>query len=250
MTVPNETVRYAFAHGAARHVVDMVLVEGTAGRPYAFGEGDARREIDVPSFWIMTTPVTQALWAHVTGDQPAVARGDRRPVENVSWDHVTASGGFLDAVAASPLRDTLAGRMGADVALRPPSESEWEYAARGGPHWTDGFRFAGSDDVDRVAWYRDNGRDHTHDVALKAPNQLGIHDMCGNVWEWCRDVHTHDVARIPADGSALVAEGGERVLRGGCFHNWAVHCTVSKRYEIGREFHDGCIGLRLVCSAA
>ncbi len=70
--------------------------------------------------------------------------------------------------------------------------------------------------------------------------------MSGNVWEWCQDAFTDDVSAIPADGTAVVTAANERVLRGGCFHNWAVHCTVSKRYQIGREFHDGCIGLRLV----
>jgi formylglycine-generating enzyme len=118
-------------------------------------------------------------------------------------------------------------------AFRLPSETEWEYAARGGPHWLDGFRFSGSDDVDSVAWYDRRHGDHTQRVAQKAPNQLGVHDMSGNIWEWCQDVFTRDVATI---------------LRGGCFHNWAVHCTVSKRYEIAHDYHDGCIGFRLVFS--
>jgi formylglycine-generating enzyme required for sulfatase activity len=70
--------------------------------------------------------------------------------------------------------------------------------------------------------------------------------MSGNVWEWCQDCHTRVIIEIPTDGSPLVSDSNDRVLRGGCFHNWAIHCTVSKRYEIGREFHDGCIGFRLV----
>ena len=87
------------------------------------------------------------------------------------------------------------------------------------------------------------------DVALKRSNQLGLYDMSGNVWEWCHDTFTRDVTRIPTDGSPHTAPGPDRVLRGGCFHNWAVHCTVSKRYEIGAEYRDGCIGLRLVLAA-
>jgi formylglycine-generating enzyme len=133
-------------------------------------------------------------------------------------------------------------------AFRLPSETEWEYAARGGPHWLDGFRFSGSDDVDSVAWYDRRHGDHTQRVAQKAPNQLGVHDMSGNIWEWCQDVFTRDVATIPSDGRPFVGPGDDRVLRGGCFHNWAVHCTVSKRYEIAHDYHDGCIGFRLVFS--
>jgi formylglycine-generating enzyme len=98
----------------------------------------------------------------------------------------------------------------------------------------------------RVAWYDRKGGDHTQDVGRKAPNQLGLYDLSGNVWEWCCDTFTPEVQRIPGDGIPLTGEGDERVLRGGCFHNWAAHCTVWKRYQIARDFHDGCIGLRLV----
>ncbi|HTF36827.1 MAG TPA: SUMF1/EgtB/PvdO family nonheme iron enzyme [Blastocatellia bacterium] len=79
-------------------------------------------------------------------------------------------------------------------------------------------------------------------------NQLGIHDMCGNVWERCQDCFTSDLSSVPTDGRAFVGPSSERVLRGGCHHNWAVHCTVSKRYEIAHEYHDSCIGFRVVLS--
>ena len=133
-------------------------------------------------------------------------------------------------------------------AFRLPTETEWEYAAHGGLSWRDGFRFSGSGDIDAVAWYDRKHGDHTQPVAEKAPNQLGIYDMSGNVWEWCQDVFTRDVSSIPGDGTPYVGLEAERVLRGGCFHNWAIHCTVSKRYEIGRDYHDGCIGFRIMLS--
>jgi formylglycine-generating enzyme required for sulfatase activity len=173
------------------------------------------------------------------------------PLENVSWDDITQAGGFLDRINASEVRRQICAQLSAaDLVFRLPSEAEWEYAARGGPHWRDGFRFSGSNDIDKVAWYDRRHGDHTQEVARKAPNQLGIYDMSGNVWEWCYDTYTDDVGRIPADGSAYVGEGNERVLRGGCFHNWAIHCTVSKRYQIDRDSHDGCIGFRLALCAA
>jgi formylglycine-generating enzyme required for sulfatase activity len=172
------------------------------------------------------------------------------PLENVSWDEITRPGEFLHQINDSPVRAALQTRLAArSGAFRLPSETEWEYAARGGPHWPDGFRFSGSDDIDAVAWYDRKHGDHTQPVGRKASNQLGIYDMSGNVWEWCQDVFTPEVESIPLDGTAFVGPGDERVLRGGCFHNWAVHCTVSKRYQIAHDYRDGCIGFRLVLAA-
>lgn len=243
------TIRYEWTDGGTRRALELVDVAGTHGEPYAFGE-DGSRRIETPDFFIAGTPVTQALWMHVMGSNPAIRHGAMLPVENVSWDDIVRPGGFLDRINASPVRGRVAAEApSASWAFRLPTEAEWEYAARGGPHWRDGFRFSGGNDIDRVAWHDRRGGDQTQEVAQKAPNQLGLYDMSGNVWEWCQDSYTEDVAAIPADGSAARVAGDERVLRGGCFHNWAIHCTVTKRYQIARTHHDGCIGFRLVFSA-
>jgi formylglycine-generating enzyme required for sulfatase activity len=243
-------ITYAFQAGRERHALTLIYVEGTRGQPYAFGEGTATRNMHVRPFFITKLVVTQALWSHVMDGNPAIARGLRKPVENVSWLDVAGEGGFLDTLNAGPIPPQLARQMPNRIApvFRLPTESEWEYAARGGPRWRDGHRFSGSNSARDVGWFLDNSLDHTHEVGLKAPNQLGLHDMTGNVWEWCQDRFTRDVRNIPADGSAFEGEGEERVLRGGCFHNVAIHCTVSKRYEIAEDYKDGCIGFRMAVS--
>lgn len=243
--------RYSWNAGGVDYVYDFVYVEGTRGRPYAFGGNGAVREVDLPSFYLGATPVSQAFWIHVMGDQtnPSVNQGMELPTENVSWDDLTRPGGFLDRVNDGPVRSWIASKQPNSGDLRLPSETEWEYAARGGPHWRDGFSFSGGADPDSLAWYDRKHGDHTQPVALKAPNQLGIYDMSGNVWEWCQDALTREVAQIPDDGTAFDGPSEDRILRGGCFHNWAEHCTVSKRYEISRSYRDGCIGFRLAFSA-
>jgi formylglycine-generating enzyme required for sulfatase activity len=258
---------------AGDHDLTLVWVPGTGGAPYEFGHGADRRAIDVPGFFIAATPVTQAFWQRVMGSNPAARPESRCPVENVSWEHITQPGGFLDRLNAS---DVLPAVAGGDSALRfrLPSETEWEYAARGGPHWREALAFSGSNDPDAVAWFGPRWtrrhqfmvrlfgwrvawklahlpgppkrlRTRTHPVAGKAPNQLGLYDMSGNVWEWCEDVCA-DVPSVPADGSPYAGPGPDRRLRGGCHHNWDLHCTVWWRYGIQQDAHDGCIGCRVV----
>lgn len=264
---------YKWSADGSEHELSLVPVPGTGGHPYLFGRVQ-RRPIEISPFYISITPVTQALWIHVMGENPATMPGLKFPVENVSWNHISNAGGFLNRINSSEILVAIAGDQ-PQMKFRLPSETEWEYAARGGPNWEDGFVYSGSNEPDQVAWYgprwtgthelfsrivggrrgwRIIGRlgrfrkslTRTHEVATKAPNQLGIYDMSGNVWEWCQDISTDDVEAVPGDGKPYVGSGEERRLRGGCHHNWNLHCTVSWRYGIVPDAHDGCIGFRLV----
>ena len=254
----------------------MVPVAGTAGTPYLFGRTPNQVGIEINNFHVSATPVTQALWARIMGSNPACRPEARAPVENVSWEQITGDAGFLEKINTGEMLTAIAG-TDSGMRFRLPSETEWEYAARGGPQWADGFVFSGSNDPDEVAWYglkwsggtlkwrfmkTGIGRllfgttsitrpePHTHAVATKAAKQLGIYDMSGNVWEWCQDVSVDDLELVPKDGTPFTGTGDERRLRGGCFNNWDFLCSVSWRYGISPDAHDGCIGFRVVLANA
>ena len=268
------TLNYKWEADGSEHTLQLVRVAGTAGEPFLFGRGTDRKPIHIRSFYLSTTPVTQALWLHVMGSNPACHRGPNLPTENVSWNHVCESAGFLDRLNSSDVRNAVCANN-APMQFRLPSETEWEYAARGGPNWKDDFTYSGSNDPDEVAWYgprwtsthdavarefgwqfawnkfarmnrTNRAPTQTHPVAMKAPNQLGIYDMSGNVWEWCQDVCVDELGAVPDDGEPYMGSGDERRLRGGCHHNWNLHCTVAWRYGIAPDAHDGCIGFRLL----
>src|SRR5437870_12265161 len=109
--VAMRTIKYCWRVDDSDHAIEMVHVEGTNGRPFLFGEGTELRAIEVPGFFMATVPVTQALWTQVMGGNPSVGRGNRKPVENVSWDDVTGPDGFLSRINNSSLGAELAGQV-------------------------------------------------------------------------------------------------------------------------------------------
>lgn len=149
----------------------MIHVEGGT---FTMGEGSNAHQVTLSSYYIGETPVTQALWKEVTGKTPSYFKGDQRPVEQVSWDDCQD---FIKKLNA---------KIGKKFRLL--TDAEWEYAARDGTK-SKGYLYAGSNDINEVAWYMENSNGTTHPVGQKKPNELGLYDMSGNVWEWCQDWH-------------------------------------------------------------
>ena len=177
----------------------------------------------VSDFMIGETPVTQELWQAVMGSNPSRFIGDlQRPVEMVSWDDCQE---FIKKL------NQLTGQN-----FRLPTEAEWEYAARGGNR-SRGYKYSGSNDVDAVAWYGVCIGGTTHPVKTKQPNELGIYDMSGNVWEWCQDKWC-GIYNSPRDS-------GDCVLRGGSWINNARYVRVSFRNYYGPGNRSSSFGLRL-----
>lgn len=187
-------------------------------------------QVSLDGFSIGETEVTQELWQAVMGSNPSYFTGNKLPVENVSWNDCQT---FITKL------NQLTGQN-----FRLPTEAEWEFAARGG-NQSQGYKYAGSNTIDDVAWYWDNSSE-THEVGTKQANELGLYDMSGNVWEWCQDwysssYYSESVVNNPQGPST----GSSRVYRGGSWNFSARYCRVSYRYFNTPTFTLSDLGLRL-----
>ena len=188
--------------------------------------------VQVESFEIGKYEATQALWEAVMGENPSGFDGCAEcPVEDVSWDDVQ---GFLAQLNA---------RTGKRYRL--PTEAEWEYAARGGRQ-SRGYRYAGGNDAGSVGWYADNSGDRIHPVGQKRANELGLHDMSGNVWERVQDCWNDSYRGAPDDGRAWErGKCGQRVVRGGSWFDgpWGLRSANRNWLATGSRFDD--LGFRI-----
>lgn len=152
-----------------------------------------------------------------------------------SWDHPVIFVSWNDANAFCSWLSDKTNRL-----FRLPTEAEWEYAARGGNKSKE-YIYSGSNDIDSVAWFgyydanriKGNSGFETHRVGEKCPNELGIYDMSGNVWEWCTDLETNDSCQV---------------IRGGCWDNYAKRCTVINRIGFMPTDRDAGVGFRVAYS--
>jgi uncharacterized protein (TIGR02145 family) len=198
------------------------------------------RAVSVSDFYIGRFAVTQGLWKAVTGGLPdgvshGHGKGNNYPVYNVSWDDAQK---FILAL------NSKSGKV-----YRLPTAAEWEYAARGGAN-SRGYTYSGSNNIGDVAWYNGNSRKKKHPVGVKAPNELGLYDMSGNVAEWMNDWHesyyrgdVHINPQGPASGYC-------RALRGGCYDCCAADCRVSDKGCWKPDESGDFIGFRLALPAA
>ena len=193
-------------------------------------------QVTVSTFYMGKYEVTQKLWREVMGSDPEELnfKGcDNCPVERVSWNDIQ------DFIAK------LNEKTG--KTFRLPTEAEWEFAARGG-NKSNGYKYAGSNDVDKVAWYYDNSGSKTHPVGQKKANELGLYDMSGNVYEWCSDWYG-DYGSSAKTNPSGPSSGTHRILRGGGWSSYARSCRFSNRNSYDPSYRFSNDGFRLVSSS-
>ena len=188
-------------------------------------------KVTLSDYMIGKTEVTQELWQAVMGSNPSEFKGDKLPVECVSYEDCEK---FIKKLKSLTGQD-----------FRLPTEAEWEYAARGG-NKSKGYKYSGSNGIGSVAWYTSTTNDSgTKPVATKSPNELGLYDMSGNVWEWCYDYYDDYNSGSQTDPKGYLSKGSLRVRRGGSWFNDARFCRVSYRYGGNPDGRSNLLGLRL-----
>jgi formylglycine-generating enzyme required for sulfatase activity len=209
-------------------------------------------QVAVSSFLVGTYEVTQEQYQIVMSKNPSYFPYDldalKRPVENVSWYDAIA---FCNKLSEKEGLQRVYSIKGIDVqtdfsknGYRLPTEAEWEYAASGGV-LSNGFAYSGSENVGEVGWYESNSGSTTHQVGTKSPNELGIYDMSGNVWEWCGDWYGFYHSGAQTDPTGPVT-GGYRAYRGGCWGYNAGTLRSSNRDYLYPGHRDSYVGFRVV----
>jgi formylglycine-generating enzyme required for sulfatase activity len=221
---------------------DMVYVKGgkftmgcTSEQEDCGDDEKPSHKVTLSGFNIGKYEVTQLQWQAVMGTNPSDNKGcGECPVEKVSWNDIQE---FIKKLKK------LTGKR-----FRLPTEAEWEFAARGGTR-SQGYKYAGSNSLGSVAWYEENSNDNTHPVGQKLPNELGLYDMAGNVFEWCTDRYGRNYYNTsPSSNPKGPSSGAGRVLRGGGWYYSATRCRVADRNDGDPSYRSFINGFRVALS--
>ena len=229
-----KTKPYKVKRKYRKAVVGMVYVKGGTFQIVNNGSESTTKpltEVKLDDFFIGIYEVTQKKWMDIMGNEPSSFNHcDSCPVEQVSWNDVQEFIKKLNSISK--------------FNYRLPTEAEWEYAARGG-NKSQGFNYSGSNTVSDVAWFTENSGLKTHSI-LKKPNELGIYNMSGNVWEWCSDWYDENsFNNSPLNNPQGPIEGTHHVYRGGGWSSAEMLCKVSYRNTGEPNSREDNIGFRI-----
>ncbi|MGI0480490.1 bifunctional serine/threonine-protein kinase/formylglycine-generating enzyme family protein [Geminocystis sp. CENA526] len=230
------------------------MMGANQGEKGASNDEYPQHRVTLNAFYMAKYPITQAQYQAITGNNPSyfsnaknaplskggwLSKGHwgNHPVENVSWD------------MAQEFCQKLSQKTGQKYQL--PSEAQWEYACRGGS--TTKYYFGNNDNqLGDYAWYSQNSNNQTHAVGGKKPNQWGLYDMLGNVWEWCEDDYADNYQNTPTDGTSYINFSAKyKSMRGGSYYSYLIncHCAYRSRSTCTAIF-DYVIGFRVVCNVS
>jgi formylglycine-generating enzyme required for sulfatase activity len=248
---PRDRVRTTKAHTPPEDA-DLVWIEPGSfrmGSNTGGSEGGPAHEVQLThGYWMARFPVMEAEYrrfVEATARLPMMERrsrpaGDRWPAVYVGWGDAVAFCVWLTET------EKCAGRLPRGFVYRLPTEAEWEYAARGGNRSL-GYAYSGSNNLDEVGWYDGNSGNKTHPVGRKKANELGLHDMSGNVWEWCQDWYDAEYyERSPALDPTGPPSGSSRVFRGGSWRRDTAACQVTNRLTYTPSCAGNYLGFRVV----
>ncbi len=244
---PIDTTRFVLVEGGTFDMGTDKTIESGEGPPH---------NVTVKSFWLAKTETTFEDYDKFCFDTKRDTMGSagwgrgKQPAIYVSWNDAIAYCNWLsgkEKLSKCYLIDSTGGVKYLDTAkgYRLPTEAEWEFAARGG-NKAKGHIYAGSDNIDEVEWYGANSGQRAHPVAQKAPNELGLYDMDGNVWEWLWDIYSSSYYKVsPSDNPEGPEAGPYRVMRGGAFYNDIRYARVFTRQNSYVVFRQNSVGFRI-----
>ena len=217
--------------------LDLVYIPGGTFRMGSLESYDEQpiHQVKVPGFWMGKYPVTQEQWLRIMGNNPSEFKGDKRPVERVSWN---------DAVKFCQQLSQKTGKK-----FRLPSEAEWEYACRAGST----TKYCFEDDQSKFknyAWYDNNSNNQTQPVGKKKPNAWGLYDLHGNVWEWCADNWHNNYQGAPSDGSIWSSGSKYFILRRGSWNSYSYYCRSAYRNSSPRDNRINNYGFRVAVGSS